>query len=363
MRIPFDAMVEVGGVLGPTFEAHAVNLSEEGMHLRTMILPEVGQPMTCRFEAGDGLEVVAAGEVLWREDLGEQGEFGIRFTNLTEQSAEALHRILQMAQSDQSVHGASSRKVRLHIEGLAAPMRARVREEQGPSVTAFSELGFLQVGKAVELEDAVTGRKKPALIHGVDIEVEQESHVPRLIVRLRYEEPALGVAHAGVLEAGEEPLVMRHAGAEAQDAYAYDSDEPLPPHGAAVESVYGASGASEAVDAGAALHVESVSVRSDGEGLEADRHDEEVRALRSGTLAAGASRVAEGLASWTRRARMAASRWTSMVPALRGCSSSDAASPARRTTAPAPGGGLHAFGRRVVRGDANDVAAESVEEK
>ncbi len=53
-RIPFDAMVEVGGALGPSFEAQAVNLSEEGMSLRTMYLPEVGQPVMCRFEAGYG---------------------------------------------------------------------------------------------------------------------------------------------------------------------------------------------------------------------------------------------------------------------------------------------------------------------
>ena len=39
-RIPFDGMVEVGGALGPSFEAQAINLSEEGMHLRTAYLPE-----------------------------------------------------------------------------------------------------------------------------------------------------------------------------------------------------------------------------------------------------------------------------------------------------------------------------------
>ena len=43
-RMPFDAMVEVGGSLGPSFEAQAVNLSEDGMSLRTAYLPEVGQP-------------------------------------------------------------------------------------------------------------------------------------------------------------------------------------------------------------------------------------------------------------------------------------------------------------------------------
>ena len=35
-------LVEVGGALGPSFEAQAVNVSEDGMHLRTAYLPEQG---------------------------------------------------------------------------------------------------------------------------------------------------------------------------------------------------------------------------------------------------------------------------------------------------------------------------------
>src|SRR6516162_10523424 len=50
-RIPFDALVEVGGAKGQPFEAQAVNVSEEGMQLRTAYLPELGQPITCRFDA------------------------------------------------------------------------------------------------------------------------------------------------------------------------------------------------------------------------------------------------------------------------------------------------------------------------
>ena len=72
-RMPFDAMVEMVGTLGPSYEAQAVNLSEEGMQLRGAYLPEVGQPVMCRFDAGNDLTVTAAGEVLWREDLGDGG--------------------------------------------------------------------------------------------------------------------------------------------------------------------------------------------------------------------------------------------------------------------------------------------------
>src|SRR5271167_1727268 len=34
-RTPFEGLVEVGGALGPSFEAQAVNVSEEGMQMRT----------------------------------------------------------------------------------------------------------------------------------------------------------------------------------------------------------------------------------------------------------------------------------------------------------------------------------------
>jgi len=71
-RIPFDGLVEVGGALGPAFEAQAVDVSRDGMHLRTAYLPEIGQPLTCRFGAA-GCEVLASGEVIWRHEEGRGG--------------------------------------------------------------------------------------------------------------------------------------------------------------------------------------------------------------------------------------------------------------------------------------------------
>ena len=81
-RIPFEALVEVGGALGPSFEAQAIDVSEEGMHLRTAYLPEIAQPLSCRFDAGAGGSVIASGEVVWKQEAGKGGEFGIRFTDL-----------------------------------------------------------------------------------------------------------------------------------------------------------------------------------------------------------------------------------------------------------------------------------------
>src|SRR5580704_1090716 len=97
-RIPFEALVEVGGSLGPAFEAQAIDISEDGMHLRTAYLPEIGQPLSCRFDAGAAGGVIASGEVVWKQEAGKGGEFGIRFTDLDAQSAEALQRMMGVGQ-------------------------------------------------------------------------------------------------------------------------------------------------------------------------------------------------------------------------------------------------------------------------
>ena len=92
-RLPFDGLVEVGGALGPSFEAQAVNVSEDGMHLRTAYLPEQGQPLTCRFDAGPGQSVLASGEVVWSQGADKGGEFGVRFTDMDAESVDSLKRI------------------------------------------------------------------------------------------------------------------------------------------------------------------------------------------------------------------------------------------------------------------------------
>src|SRR5581483_12525445 len=97
-RIPFDGLVEVGGALGPAFEAQAVNLSEEGMLLRTAYLPDPGQPLTCRFEAGPNESVLASGEVVWAHGAEKGGEFAIRFTEMDGESIDALKRACGVSQ-------------------------------------------------------------------------------------------------------------------------------------------------------------------------------------------------------------------------------------------------------------------------
>jgi PilZ domain len=177
-RIPFEAFVEVGSQEGATFEAKAMDLSGGGIHLRTAYLPEVGQPLSCRFESGNQT-VVCDGEVMWCSPQEHGGEFGLRFENLDADSEQALQKLL----SSKSTGGS---KVRLHIEGLGSPMRARLKNGANGSIEACSDLGFLKVGKGIELEDAASGERRPARIDHVEVAIDDDSKVPQLVVGLRY---------------------------------------------------------------------------------------------------------------------------------------------------------------------------------
>jgi hypothetical protein len=316
-RIPFDALVEVGGALGPSFEAQAIDISEDGMHLRTAYLPEVGQPLTCRFEAGSAA-VLASGEVVWRQEEGRGGEFGIRFTNLDPQSATALTRIVGIAPT--SPHKDPGARVRLHIEGLGSPMRARVRDAKDSELTVGSELGFLQVGKQLELEDAATGSKRPARIDRVDVEVDPTSHVPQLVVTLRYDD------------------VVVPAEEESPTAVAKEST-PGP-------SVIGDELPLEAAAGAMAQTTDDLdSIRKASDEMK-------------GALARGASRVTPALITLARRAQVT----LALLWAKRKHDADSLPIPLRRTTAPPPGGGLHASGRRVVRGEGSTNGGGSARE-
>jgi hypothetical protein len=295
-RMPFDALVEVGGALGPSFEAQAVNVSEDGMQLKTAYLPEQGQPLTCRFDSGPGQSVLASGEVVWSLPVERGGEFGIRFTDMDAESVDSLKRICGLPvvgdkeppRPSSPVHSGS--KVRLHIDGLASPMRARIRDAREADVTVGSDLGFLQVGRQLELEDAQSGNKRPANIDHVEVAVDPASHIPQLVVTLRY-------ADAPATAGGARPSA--HAAGSMPD------------------------------DLGA---VEEASVKM------------------KGALAESFSRVGPAVERFAGRAK-------TMI-ALLAKRRLEERSPLRRTTAPPPGGGLHARGRGVVRGEARSLPGD-----
>jgi hypothetical protein len=323
-RVPFGGAVEVGGALGPSFEAHAIDVSEEGIHLRTAYLPELGQPLTCRIEVGKEV-VLAAGEVVWRQEADRGGEFGLRFAELDAASESALKKLVA-AEPKFDAHDPGTR-VRLHIEGLGSPMRARIKGSAAEGLVVGSELGFLQVGKELELEDARTGGKRAARIDKVTVEVNPETHIPQLVVSLRYDvsdTDVPGQAAATGPDDTPEPSVIDddnpratvRAGARASKKASDESEEdPFGPMRSGV---------------GEAFHRASAQVGP--------------------ALSRFGAQAATAFALVAARAKKATTKTDDVAPKT------------RRTTAPAPTGGLHATGRKVVRTDRMS-AMDAVEDK
>jgi len=201
-RVPIKTLVEIGAGEGGSaaFEAESVDITTAGMHLKTAYLPEIGEPLVCRFE-GNAKEIVVHGEVVWRNEDAYGGDFGVRFLELDQESIEALREVLgevvEPSQADpargEAPRAARNTRVRLHIEGLGSPMKARVREVTRSEVLVGSNLEFLRVGRSVDLENIDCAENRPARIERVNIEIDPASHVPQLMVALRYLDAEAGV--------------------------------------------------------------------------------------------------------------------------------------------------------------------------
>lgn len=199
-RVPYEALVEVGAGSVGGFEAESVDVSPDGMRLRTAYLPQPGETLVCRFD-GFGGEVVVEGQVSWCRSESRGGEFGVQFTNLDARAAELLGSMCvhelddevaeQPVESQGSLPGA---RVRLHIQGLGSPMRARIRDVARGEVLIGSNLEFLQVGRDVELENVERGESKVAQIDNVEVSVDPETQIPQLIVALRFDQAPESVA-------------------------------------------------------------------------------------------------------------------------------------------------------------------------
>ncbi|MGC4066158.1 MAG: PilZ domain-containing protein [Polyangiaceae bacterium] len=198
-RIPVEALVEVCGVGGKLtpFEAESADVSGRGIRLRTAYLPEPGAPVVCRFENG-GREVIAEGVVAWCQKETRGGEFGVRFTALDARSAEVLRELCGIGEDGSepppSAEAAAAMdpnavikgaKVKLHIEGLGSPMRARIDEGKGSRIAVGSTLEFLKIGRRLEMESLDDGTRREARIDGLDVAIDPTTGVPRLLVLLK----------------------------------------------------------------------------------------------------------------------------------------------------------------------------------
>lgn len=332
-RVPVSTLVEICGndAQVPAFEAESLDVSGRGMHCRTGYVPEPGNSLVCRFEH-DGSEVVVEGEVAWRRQRDEGGEFGIRFTALDVKGVDTLRRLCDLddaAIGDEPAGRAAKpgarashagTRVRLHIDGLGTPMKARVREGSSRKLRVGSNLEFLKVGRHLEIEDLDQGARTGASIDSVDVVVDPQTQVPQLVVALRYD---------GTEDVTPEPSVV--------------SAEPL-------EDEAPESPSEAVVDAGRS---------EDDEGE--DESDEAVLRNRLGTVAThvgDAMKLAgERLAVLGRHAGAGAGRLMkdagARVVALR---AERQGRPVKRTTAPPPSGALSTDAQRL-RAPKNDRVA------
>jgi hypothetical protein len=201
-RIPHGTLVEICGREegSPVFEAESVNLSGRGMQVQGRYLPEVGEPLVLRFEH-DGQPAVIEGQVAWREEAPGGGEFGIKFTALDSQSVRVLRALMSQetraaqqppvkptapAEQDDELTTTPGARVNLHLEGLAAPMKARIFEADGKRLHVGSQLEFLKMGRSLELEDLEAGVHRAATIDDVSVTLDPQTQVPQLVVSLRY---------------------------------------------------------------------------------------------------------------------------------------------------------------------------------
>jgi hypothetical protein len=339
-RLAFEALVAVGeGRGGAGFEAESIDVSPKGMRLRTAYLPEVGERLVCRFE-GAGTEVIADGEVVWRKELGRGGEFGLRFSSMEGDAADRLRAFCAPREDDGAAVAAPGARVRLHIEGLGSPMKARVRDASTGEVRVGSNLEFLRVGRALEVEDVDRAAKQSATIEHVTVEIDPATQVPQLVVALRYPQKA-GAAAATTV-------------ASAAAASAAKEPTPAPPSAPRGEA---ASADVDVEDAGEGGDESEVEAASEHEPKLAGAKEKAGKVAQAGLSAA--KKVGPALAGAGAKAKGAVASALAYVSKRRAeRAEAKKADAPRRTTSPAPGS-LKAEGRRLVR-DEGGVDAKPV---
>ncbi|MCK6588945.1 MAG: PilZ domain-containing protein [Polyangiaceae bacterium] len=358
-RVHFEALVAMADENGGTgFEAESVDVSAAGMRLRTAYLPPIGEKLVCRFD-GAGSEISATGEVIWRNELARGGEFGVRFTELDRETESALRAMCTQMAGPEAGDGRDTgekdkgapkgTRVRLHIEGLGSPMKARVRESDSGEVLVGSNLEFLRVGRSLELEDVDQGVRREAHIDHVKVDIDPETHIPQLVVSLRYnEEKRAGKAAAGAVTGAAEGA-MRAAGATTEgetrpeeEPRARTSEPRIRPSKPAPE----AKAEAESAEADAA----------DQEGCDEERSGQSLEKIKGiGTKAAAVGKSVAGKVGPSLSAVSAKTKGAvlGLVAALQKKRAERAeaqqASAPRRMTAPPPTGALRPQGRKLVR--------------
>ena len=134
------------------FEADAINVGAGGISMRASVLPQVGSTLRCQLDnAGGGEAIQMIGRVVWAHESGEPaGEFGIRFTHLSDRDQMRIEALIQR-------WGRSTAKaptVRLQLDGVESAIVAELKRETENALTVEQPLPFLAIGSALVNECA-----------------------------------------------------------------------------------------------------------------------------------------------------------------------------------------------------------------
>ncbi|MBK8691954.1 MAG: PilZ domain-containing protein [Deltaproteobacteria bacterium] len=180
-RRPFHASVGLGAYdATDAISADAIDLSVGGMSVRSPLLPDVGVQLEFRFMLEDGKSINTRGEVVWTHDEGSRsGAFGVKFLAMPGDARASLRRSLEPAIKSPS---SAETKVRLHLDSMDAPFRAKLRERLPGAVVVGHELSFLKLGGKVTVEGSKDN--EAGVISAVDVEIDPATQNPRLILTI-----------------------------------------------------------------------------------------------------------------------------------------------------------------------------------
>lgn len=378
-RVHFEAMVAVGGAEGgAAFEAESVDLSSDGMRLKTAYLPQLGDRLVCRFD-GPGTEIVAVGEVTWATEQSRGGEFGLKFVDLDAETEQALRELcdgdVEAVEAAPPAEApavpskpkvARNSRVKLHIEGLASPMKARVRDSDDGKVCVGSSLEFLKLGRQVEVEDVDAGNRREGFVDTVKVEIDPATSVPQLVVSLRFDASVFGAAlkpttipTAPAADEAEIAPVTRVTGAPPSKRLMAPEDMVTSKGGKKRESVPPPRSAKE--EAAEAADAEDEDEMMPPNKLRAAQDKaKDLTNKAAAKIGPAFSRVGEGAKGF-----FASIRGT-LDKRREARDEAKKANAPRRVTAPPPSGALTSEGRRVVRQDkdgADDEPPPSLPQK
>jgi hypothetical protein len=161
------------------FEADGINVGTGGLSMRASVLPEVGSTLRCQLDnptGGEAIEMI--GRVVWAHESGPHvGEFGIRFTHLSDDDQTRIEALIQR-------WGRTTAKaptVRLLLDGVGSSIVAEVQSESDTELSVEQPLPFLAIGSTVMNEG--TSRRG----HLEAVELKMDEATPKLVLSIGYE--------------------------------------------------------------------------------------------------------------------------------------------------------------------------------